>query len=133
MSSCTAKSRSRAATPTRPTTTSSSVNSISACKFLQLPYRSPAAHIAFAAAGIVDDRPAEREMRVGDFRGAASRDCFQPLGIEIGPRRRALRVERVEQADMRRDKLRRAANVTQPSTKFAHLGSVLDLDKDGET
>src|SRR5947207_7019813 len=134
MSSCTARSLSRAATPTSSTTTSSSANSISACNavplFLQLPYRSPAAHIALAAAGIVDDRSAEREMRVVDLVGAAGGDLLQPLGIEIGPRRLGVPVQRIEQADMRRDELPRADDLPQPLAEFTQFGAVLDLNKD---
>src|SRR5437868_9393990 len=97
MSSCTARSPSRAATPTSSTTTSSSANSISACNavplFLELLYRSPAADIVLAAARAVDDRSVEREMRVPDLVGAARRDRFELLGIEIGARHLALRSE----------------------------------------
>src|SRR5438067_3174871 len=133
MSSCTARSLSRAATPTSSTTTSSSANSISACNavplFLQLPYRSPVADIVLAAARAVDDRSAEGEMRVVDLVGATGGDLLQPLGIEIGPRRLGVPVQRIEQADMGRDELPRAGDVAQPFAKFAQFGAVLDLDK----
>src|SRR5438105_11907459 len=134
MSSCTARSPSRAATPTSSTTTSSSANSISACNavplFLQLPYRSPVADIVLAAARAVDDRSVEREMRVPDLVGAAGGDLLQPLGIEVGARHLALPVECIEEADMWRDELPRAGDVAQPFAKFTQFGAVLDLDKD---
>ena len=40
-------------------------------------------------------------MRVVDLVGAAGGDLLQPLGIEIGPRRLGVPVQRIEQADMR--------------------------------
>ena len=52
------------------------------------------------------DRPAEKEMRVGDCRGAARRDRCQPPCVKIGPRRLGSAIEGIQQADMRRDQRR---------------------------
>jgi hypothetical protein len=67
-------------------------------------------------------------MRVRDHLGAARGDRLQHRRVEIGPRRLAVPVECVEQADMRRDQRRRTDDVAQPLAKFAQAGAVLDLD-----
>ena len=84
-----------------------------------------------AAASTIDDRPAQSEMRVVDRFGTTGGDRLQPLVVEIGPGRLTVPVERVEEADMRRDELRRANDVAQPLAEFAQLRAVLDLDEDG--
>jgi len=84
-----------------------------------------------AAAGAVDDRPAKSEMRVVDCFGTPGGDRLQPLGVEIGPGCLTVTVERVEEADMRRDEWRRADDFAQPLTEFAQLRAVLDLDENG--
>src|SRR5207248_10900800 len=98
---------------------------------LQRAYHVPAADILLAAAGAVDDWSAEREIRVVDRFGTLGGDCLQPLGVEIGPGRLIIPVERVKEANMRRDEPRRANDVAQPLAEFAQLRAVVDLDKDG--
>jgi hypothetical protein len=56
-----------------------------------------------AAAGAVDDWSAESEMRVVDRFGTPGGDCPQPLGVEIGPGRLTVPVERVEEACTRKN------------------------------
>src|SRR5438270_4030857 len=98
---------------------------------LQRAYHVPAADILLAAAGAVDDWSAEREIRVVDRFGTPGGDCLQPLGVEIGPGRLTIPVERVKEANMRRDEPRRANDVAQPLAEFAQLRAVFDLDEDG--
>src|SRR5580700_8812419 len=98
---------------------------------LQRAYHVPAADILLAAAGAVDDWSAEREIRVVDRFGTPDGDCLQPLGVEIGPGRLTIPVERVKEANMRRDERRSADDVAQPLAEFAQLRAVFDLDVDG--
>ena len=78
---------------------------------LQRAYHVPAADIVLAAASTIDDRPAQSEMRVVDRFGTPRGDCLQPLGVEIEPWRLTVTVERVKEANMRRDKRRSADDV----------------------
>ena len=90
---------------------------------LQRAYHVPAANIVLAASGTVNDGPSESEMRVVDCFSTPGGDCLQPLGVKIGPGRLIGPVERVEEADMRRDEWRRADYVAQPLTEFAQFRS----------
>ena len=75
----------------------------------------PAVDILLAAAGAVDDRPPQSEMRVVDRFGTHAGYCLQPLGVEIGPGRLTIPVERVKEANMRRDERRSADDVRKSS------------------
>ena len=98
---------------------------------LQRAHHIPAADILLAATGAVDDWSAEREMRVVDRFGTPGGHCHQLLGVGIGPGGLTAPVERVEEANMRRDERRSADDVAQPLAEFTQLRAVLDLDEDG--
>src|SRR5438552_3839865 len=98
--------------------------------FLQRTYHFPAADICFRPANTIHSRPSEREIRVLDRFGAASGDRRQHLCVEVGPMTLAGPVERVEQADMRRNERWCADDVPQPFAKFTQAGAVFDFDED---
>ena len=104
---------------------------ISPSFLLQRAYHVPAANIVLAPSRTIDDGPAESEMRVVDCFGTSGGDCPQPLGVEIGTERLTGPVERVKEANMRRDERRSADDIAQPLAEFAQLRAVLDLDEDG--
>ena len=79
---------------------------------------------------VIEDKAAGTQL-IQDLKadGIYAITAYQPPSgtdkIMTGP------VERIEEADMRRDERRRADDVVQPLAEFAQLRAVLDLDKDG--
>ena len=69
-------------------------------------------------------------MRVVDRFGTPGGHCHQLLGVGIGPGGLTAPVERVEEANMRRDERRSADDVAQPLAEFTLLRALLDLDED---
>ena len=60
-------------------------------------------------------------MRVVDRFGSPGGHCHQLLGVGIGPGGLTAPVERVEEANMRRDERRSADDVAQPLAEFTQL------------
>ena len=60
-------------------------------------------------------------MRVVDRFGTPGGHCHQLLGVGIGPGGLTAPVERVEEANMRRDERRSADDVAQPLAEFTQL------------
>src|SRR5258708_5933725 len=101
-------------------------------RLLQCAYHFPAADIRRSLpAAAVHDRSAKLEMRVLDRFGTASGDRRQRCRVKVGPRPLADPVERIEQADMRRNERWCADDVAQPPAEIAQCRRVLDLDENG--